>query len=372
MSKFDEPLTFKSGVTVTNRLFQAPLTNVQSMHDGQVTLDEMAFYRARAKGLGAVIVSASNVTELGKGWNGELSIADDKYIPNLKKLAETIHDAGAKAFIQIFHAGRLTHEDTIHTQPIAPSVVLAHRPGSELPRAMTENEIETTIAAFGAATRRAIEAGFDGVELHGANGYLVQEFFSQHANRRTDAWGGERAQRFRFLNEVLQSVFAARSKYADRPFVIGYRFSPEEFGHGGIALQDTLWLLDQLQQFDLDYVHMSLDDFQKVSHNPNFREHSILKYIHDHIDGRFPLIGVGGVRTRADVLGVLENAEIVGIGQQLIMQPDWPVLLEEGRDEQFDLRPLTVAVENAPITRTFYGYLIKRFIRLKKLPKPEK
>nr|WP_252897948.1 hypothetical protein [Amylolactobacillus amylophilus] len=86
MSKFDEPLTFKSGVTVTNRLFQAPLTNVQSMHDGQVTLDEMAFYRARAKGLGAVIVSASNVTELGKGWNGELSIADDKYIPNLKKI----------------------------------------------------------------------------------------------------------------------------------------------------------------------------------------------------------------------------------------------------------------------------------------------
>lgn len=371
MSDIFEPLTFKSGVTVSNRLFQAPLTNVQSMHDGQVTLDEMNFYKERAKGLGAVIVSATNVTDLGKGWNGELSIADDKFLPNLSKLAQNIHGEGAKAFIQIFHAGRLTHEDTIHTQPVAPSPVLAHRPGSEVPRAITEAEIQDTISAFGEGTRRAIEAGFDGVELHGANGYLLQEFFSMHANRRDDAWGGNIEQRFRFIKAVLDEVFAAKEKFATKPFVIGYRFSPEEFGERGIQLSDTLWLLDQLKKYDLDYVHMSLDNFKKVSRNPEFGEKTILQYVHDQIAGAFPLIGVGGVRTREDIAGVLDDAEIVGVGQQLIMQPNWPILLANGEDKKFDLRPLTEPVEDAPITRTFYDYLIKRFIRLKIMPKPE-
>lgn len=358
------PITFKSGAELENRLVMAPMTNSQSLHDGQVSLDEIKFYQERDKGLGAVIVSAANATAAGKGWFGELSIADDKFIPNLTKLANAIHSDGAKAIIQIFHVGRLGHERIIGAQPIAPSAVLAHRPGSELPRAMTEAEIDETIAAFGEATRRAIAAGFDGVEIHGANGYLLQEFFSSHANHRTDQWGGSIEKRFSFIQETTESALAARQKYAKSPFIVGYRFSPEEFGGGGIQMSDTLWLLDHLIQFPLDYLHVSLTDYKSVSRNPAYNQRSILSYLHERIDGQLPLIGVGSVRTRTDVNSVLENSELVAIGQQLIADPTWPLKLQKGQDSEFDLRPLTNAVLAADVTPTFREYLVNRFIRL--------
>ncbi|WP_125711013.1 NADH-dependent flavin oxidoreductase [Lacticaseibacillus porcinae] len=364
MSHYDTPLTFKSGITIANRLIMSPMTTQQSFYNGTVTRDEIQYYVDRAKGLGAVITGAANVQALGKGWPGELSIASDDMLPQLHALASAIQAQGAKAIVQIFHAGRMTHEATLGgVQPVSASAVAALRPDAEVPRAMTIAEIHETVQAFGQATRRAIEAGFDGVELHGANTYLLQQFFSPHSNRRTDEYGGTREKRYRFVDEVLQSVFAAVKQYAKRPFLVGYRVSPEEFETPGIRFDDTLWLLDQLKVTDLDYVHLSLKDYSRVSRDEQHNQQSMLAYAHNQLAGKLPLIGVGGVRTRADVTAVLENAELVAVGQQLLYDPTWAVKLATGADDAMLQVPFKEAVKFAPLSTPLHDFAASFYTR---------
>ncbi|MFQ6734231.1 oxidoreductase [Virgibacillus tibetensis] len=134
------------------------------------------------------------------GFPNEIGTDIDKLIPGLAKLAATIHDQGAKAILQIYHAGRMARPDLLPDgQPISASAVAPEREEAITPREMTEEEINETITAFGEATRRAIKAGWDGMEIHGANTYLIQQFFSPHSNRRTDQWRGSVQKRMNFL-----------------------------------------------------------------------------------------------------------------------------------------------------------------------------
>lgn len=333
MPTFNETLTLKSGVILPNRLVMAPMTTQQSFFNGAITQDEIQYYAERSAGLGVVITGAANVTTDGKGWPGELSIADDAFLPGLAQLAGAIRARGARPIIQLFHAGRMTSSATLSgQQPVSASAVPAERTGSETPRTLTETEIHGIVAAFGAATRRAIQAGFAGIELHGANTYLLQQFFSPHSNRRTDAYGGDRVARYRFIAEVLDAVFAAVDQYADHPFAVGYRVSPLEFETPGIRFDDTLWLLDQLAQTRLDYVHLSLNNHTR-SEKGAADTRSLLARSHEVLAGRLPLIGVGGVRTRADVAAVLAEADAVAVGQQLLYDPTWAVKLAAGQDD---------------------------------------
>lgn len=362
MSNFTSPLTFRSGVTLANRLVMSPMTTQQSFYNGTVTRDEIQYYADRAQGLGAIITGAANVQAGGKGWPGELSIADDQMLPELSALAKAIQAHGTKAFVQIFHAGRMTNRATLSgEQPVSASAVAAVRPGAETPRAMTVEEIHATIQAFGDATRRAIQAGFDGVELHGANTYLIQQFFSPHSNRRDDDYGGTRQKRYRFIAELLQSVFAAVDQYATRPFVVGYRFSPEEFETPGIRFDDTLWLLDQLRASRLDYLHVSLDHYDRVPRDSAHHDRSILASVHAALQGQVPLIGVGGVRDRTDVTNVLNDAELVAVGQQLLYDPTWAVKLANGADDALMAAPFSEAVAFTPLNTPLYNFAAARY-----------
>lgn len=362
MSDFSNPFTFKSGVTLSNRLLMSPMTTQQSFYNGTVTQDEIQYYADRARGLGAVITGAANVQAQGKGWPGELSIASDDMLPQLHALAGAIQAQGAKGIVQIFHAGRMTHAATLMgEQPVSASAVAALRPDAEVPRAMAIDEIHDTIKAFGDATRRAIQAGFDGVELHGANTYLLQQFFSPHSNRREDEYGGTREKRYRFIKEVLDSVFAAVEKYADHPFLVGYRVSPEEFETPGIRFDDTLWLLDQLKATNLDYVHLSLNAYDRVAKDEQHNQQSILAYVHDQLAGQLPLIGVGGVRTRVDVNHVLANAELVAVGQQLLYDHTWAVKLATGADDAMLQVPFEEAVKFVPLNTPLHDFAAARY-----------
>lgn len=363
MTSFNEPLKFKSGVTLRNRLMMSPMTTTQSFYNGSITHDEIDYYTQRATGLGAVITDAANVEDLGKGWHGELSIAHDTMLPGLSALAHGIQSQGAKAIVQIFHAGRMTHRAVLNSEQIvSASAVAALRDDAETPRAMSIDEIHTTISAFGEATRRAIQAGFDGIELHGANTYLIQQFFSPHSNRRTDEYGGRTPQeRFRFIDELLKAVFAAVDQYADRPFIVGYRFSPEEFEEPGIRLEDTLWLLSQLRESRLDYVHVSLNNYDRVSRDPQYQDKSIMTYVHEALQGKLPLVGVGGVRTRDDVKTVLQTAELVAVGQQLLYDPTWAVKLAKNADNTMVTAPFEEAVEVTPLNRPLYEFAASRY-----------
>lgn len=367
--QFTDSLTLRSGVTLRNRLLMSPMTTQQSFYNGTVTKDEIAYYSARAGGVGAVITGAANVQDGGKGWPGELSIADDLYLPELSALAKGIQSRGAKAIVQIFHGGRMTISATLSgVQPVSASAVAALRPDAETPRAMTTDEIHATVQAFGDATRRAIQAGFDGIELHGANTYLIQQFFSPHSNRRTDEYGGSRENRYRFIKEILQSVFTAVDQYANRPFIIGYRVSPEEFETPGIRFADTLWLVDQLRDSRLDYLHLSLNNYTRKSQDPNYQDQTMLGYVHAELAGKLPLIGVGGVRTRADVQGVLTNADAVAIGQQLLFDPNFAQKLIAGKDNTITAAPFLDLIDtadlNVPLREFVRGMIVNRAERI--------
>ena len=157
---------------------------------------------------------------------------------------------------------------------------------------MTEEEITTKILAFGEATRRAIEAGFDGVEIQGANTYLLQQFFSPHSNRRSDQWGGTMEKRMAFPLAVIESVKQSIAEHANAPFIIGYRVSPEEKETPGITMEDTLQLVDVLAEQELDYIHVSVRGFWDGSIRDEADMTSRVLLIQERVGHRVPIIGV--------------------------------------------------------------------------------
>lgn len=333
MSKLTEPLTFKRGLTLKNRVLMAPMTTKMSFFDGVVTQDEIDYYRLRAGEIGAVITGAANVQEDGKGWEGELGVYDDKFIPGLSKLAAGIKRNGTKAILQIFHGGRMTNSQILRgTQPVSASAVAAERPGAETPRGMESDEVIAVINNFAAAAKRAIAAGFDGVELHGANTYLIQQFFSPHSNRREDQWGGSLEKRFHFVEELVKAVTAAVDESGVKNFIVGYRFSPEEYETPGIRFEDTMYLVDHLADMPLDYLHISLNQADKVSVSEDYQEKSMLAYVQEKIASRVPLIGVGDIRTGQDAEQVLTEADAVALGKALLMEPNWLPKVVNGQE----------------------------------------
>lgn len=341
MTKLNDSITFKRGLTLKNRVVMAPMTTKMSFYDGVVTTDELNYYGLRSGEVGAVITAAANVQDDGKGWEGELAVSDDKHIPGLTKLANTIQQNETKAILQLFHAGRMTDSSVLRgTQPISASAVAAERPNAETPREITEAEILALIQNFKAATKRAIKAGFDGVELHGANTYIIQQFFSPHSNRRTDAWGGTLEKRYHFIDILVDEVLSVVEEEQAENFIVGYRFSPEEFEKPGISIEDTLFLVDQLAQKELDYLHISLSDYTRKSIDENHQEHTMLEMVYQAIDHRVPLIGVGEVHSKADAETVLASADLVAIGRAILIDPHWT---DKVLNDQEDLIKQTIS-----------------------------
>ncbi len=335
MSQFDQSITLPSGVQLKNRLMLSPMTTQLSFFNGVITEDEITYYKQRSKGLGAVITGAANVQDIGKGWPGELSIAHDEMIPRLSELAKAIQGEGAKAIIQIFHGGRMTSRATLSgEQPVSASAVAAKRPDAETPRAMSEEEIVETIQAFGKATRRAIESGFDGIELHGANTYLIQQFFSPHSNRRTDHWGGSVEKRMNFGLAVVQAAHRAIAKYAGDHFMLGYRISPEEIEEPGIRLADTLQFIDELADQPLDYLHVSMGNVWRKSLNDDSEKRPTILRIKKQVHNRLPIIGVGSVETTADAEKVMdEGIDFVALGRESLREPQWVEKVARGHED---------------------------------------
>ena len=334
-AKLFEPFTFKSGAEIDNRFLMAPMTTASSFENGMITTDELMYYKRRSGGVGAVITACAHVREDGK-FKSSPSISDDKYIPGLAKLAKEIKDAGSKAILQIFHVGRMEPSSGLRgVQPVSASAIPAERPNAEIPRALEANEVEDIVNQFGEATRRAIEAGFDGVEIHGANTYLVQQFFSPHSNQREDYWGGTLKKRMNFPIEVVQAVTAAVEKYANRPFITGYRLSPEEIEEPGITIQDTISLLEELKRYPVDYFHISLGNIFQSSLRDQQDKEPLLQKIQEAVGNDVPIIGIGNIITPEDALEAMEELGIplIALGRELIIEPDWVEKVSKGDEE---------------------------------------
>lgn len=333
-TKHLESYTFKNGLRLKNRFIMAPMTTQMSFYNGVITEDEKRYYRMRAKDLGAVITAAANVSDNGKGWDGELGVSDDKHIPGLRELASTIQVNRTKAFLQLYHGGRMTHSSVLKgKQPVAPSPVKALRPDAEMPRKLDEEGIYQIINDFKDATIRAIKAGFDGIEIHGANTYLLQQFFSPHSNRRTDAWGGSMEKRFRFIDLLVDEITRVVQKHADQGFVVGYRFSPEEIEEPGIRFDETLYLVDQLAGKAIDYLHVSLREWDAVSTHKDYQEKPMIAYLNEQIDGRTAFMTVGDIRTVANAESALKSSDLVALGRVLLADPNWGSKVVAGKED---------------------------------------
>ncbi|NHN34487.1 NADH-dependent flavin oxidoreductase [Paenibacillus agricola] len=330
-----EKMTFRSGVQLKNRIVMAPMTNFSSHEDGTVSDAEVNFYVRRSNGVGMVITACTYVTPNGKGFQGEFAADRDEMIPSLQRLATAIKEQGAKAILQIFHGGRSCPPELVPNGDIvSASAVPEEKEGSVTPRALTDSEVEAIVVDFREATRRAIEAGYDGVEIHGANGYLIQQFFSPHSNRRDDKWGGSLEKRLTFPLAIVDEIKRVVAEYAKGSFLIGYRFSPEEEEEEGITMADTLKLVDALADKELDYIHVSLFDFWSTPRRGIEDDgRSRMEWIQEIAGDRVPVIGVGSIHTPDDAIKALEmGVPLIALGREIIIEPDWVSLVEGGRE----------------------------------------
>jgi 2,4-dienoyl-CoA reductase-like NADH-dependent reductase (Old Yellow Enzyme family) len=330
---YNQPFSFANGATLRNRIVMAPMTTWSGDNDGWQTPEELAYYEARAGGVGMLITGTTYTVPNGRGFPGQFCAADDRFIPGLTELANRIKRGGAKAVLQIFHAGRMSQPALTGNDVVSASDIPAERPGAAQPRALTDVEIEAIITSFGDATRRAIVAGFDGVEIHGANTYLIQQFFSPHSNRRTDRWGGSLEARARFPLAIVDTVLDVVRTHADKTFIVGYRFSPEEIENPGITFDDTLYLVDRLAEKTLTYLHVSLGRYDQTSQRDKSDQRIIGKMIHQQLKGRFPLIGVGGIKSADDLQRAFDTGyELVAIGRSLVAEPQWVQKVCDGEE----------------------------------------
>ncbi|MCG2024954.1 NADH-dependent flavin oxidoreductase [Staphylococcus epidermidis] len=329
-------LTLPNGVEVRNRFVLAPLTHTSSNDDGTISDIELPYIEKRSKDVGVAINAASNVNDVGKAFPGQPSVAHDSDIEGLKELAQVMKKNGAKAIVQIHHGGaQALPELTPDGDVVAPSAISLKSFGQQEEhdaREMTAEEIEQTIRDFGEATRRAIEAGFDGVEIHGANHYLIHQFVSPYYNRRNDVW----ADNYKFPVAVIDEVVKAKKAHANDDFIIGYRLSPEEAESPGISMEITEELIHQIANKPLDYIHVSLMDVNSVTREGKYKGENRLKLIHQWINGRMPLIGIGSVFTAEDALNAVENigVEFVALGREILLDYDFVAKIKEGREDE--------------------------------------
>lgn len=299
-----------------NGFIVAPMTTYSSQPNGIISDDEIPYLARRAKGgFAAIMTAACYVHPSGRAFPGQWGCDSDDKLESLKRVAEAIQANGAKAILQIHHGGRQCPPELAGGECLSASAIPA-KDGAPTPREMTDAEIERTLDDFAQAALRAKQAGYDGVEIHGANTYLIQQFVSPHSNRRTDRW---KADSFLFPTQLVEYVLNA----VGSDFPVGYRFSPEEPETPGIRLETTFQLIDRLCNYPLSFLHVSLRDFRQHSiHGQG--EDSVLVQIKKHIDCRTPLIGVGSVKQAEDADAAhAAGCDAIAIARGALYDAEW-------------------------------------------------
>ena len=316
----------RTGLVLRNRSVLAAMTNKQSAEDGTLSEAEIRWLvRRAAGGFGIITTAATHVVPGGKSWAGEMGVWSDDHLPGLTRLADAIRAEGAVSLAQIFHGGRRAPREHTGVQPVSASDVPGDR-GAEDARGLTGGEVQELVDAFIAAAVRCERAGLDGVELHGAHGYLISQFLGTKTNRRTDQWGGDLSGRARFLRSIVEGIRAVT-----RPeFLLVVRLSPQ-LPDIGWSLDESEALASMVATWDVDAVHLSCWD---VAIRADEGGQTFTRRYRTALGVGMPLISTGGVWSAADVDFVLgEGADLVGVARVGIGHPDWPRQLMDGVGE---------------------------------------
>ncbi|MEU0478213.1 alkene reductase [Streptosporangium sp. NPDC006013] len=316
-----------AGLQLPNRLVMAPMTRSRSYVDG-IPSSLTALYYAQRASAGLIITEGVQPSQAGKGYMNTPGLHTDEQVAGWREVTDAVHAAGGRIFAQIMHSGRIGHPDNTGALPIGPSVV---RPAGQIftpnglqdyptPRELTTAEAETTIQDFADAAARAVDAGFDGVELHGANGYLIHQFLSQNANLREDRFGGSVDNRIRFGVETARAV-------ADRigSSKVGIRISPGN-GAGDLVEEDRHEvypaLVSELADLDLAYLHLGMNGSDDLSLE-------IRKSWPNTLIVNDASIGDPAARVSHSLE---RGADLVSLGASFLANPDLPVRLRLGAE----------------------------------------
>ena len=355
---------------VPSHLTIAPLTIMGSNPDGTISDEERNYLSQRAKNIGLYILGATAVNQEGIAFPNQPRAFSDKDLPSLEKRAQIIKAQGALAINQIHHGGVLADIKYSGTNVVAVSAEIYNegltkkdiKMGNEK-KQLNNDDILKIINDFAYATELSIKAGFDGIEIHGANNYLLQQFYSGYYNKRTDEWGGSIEKRMRFPLEVVDACCKIRDKYNKPEFIIGYRLSPEEPFENGITMTETLALVRALVKKPIQYIHVS----QKIFFQKTRRGEGIgverLKVIHQETKGKVALIGVGGLYSYNDFNKALKSefVEFIGTGRASMLNKDLGILLKEQREKEINLRLDPVHPEIYSIPNLLWALCIKGF-----------
>ena len=320
MTKVFEALSFPCGKVMTNRLMLAPLTNTQSEVDGRLSKAEIHWLTMRAKGgFGLTMTAAAHVNPLGQGFPGQLGIFSDEHLPGLTALANKVKAQGSLAVVQIHHAGFRAPRELIGDIPVAPSP--AENFGA---RGLTHGEVQSLVEDFIRGAERAKQAGFDGVEIHGAHSYLVGQFLSAEFNRRTDEYGGSLKNRSKVLFDIIKGI----RQRCGVDFLLGVRLSPERHGIPLDEAVDTAKTLFAMQE--IDFLDISAWNVHKEPADAAFKDRSLLSYFSELDRGDIRLGAAGKVYSPDDIQYCFEQGlDFALLGRAAILHHNYPQLLRE-------------------------------------------
>ena len=315
MSDLLDSLSLNHGPALKNRFMLAPLTNSQSEENGVMTEEEFNWLTRRAEGgFGLTMTCAAHVQAVGKGFPGQMGVWSDDHLPGLTRLATTINGHNSVSIVQLHHAGHRSPEELVGEAPVCPS----DDPETGA-RALTLAEVKSLIDDFVEAAVRSEKAGFHGVELHGAHGYILCQFFSDTLNKRTDEYGGSLENRFRILFEIIAGI---RERCGD-DFILGVRLSPERFD---MRLAEITSMAERLMvSGDIDFLDMSLWNCFKEPEEEEFKGRSLLSYFTELKRGNCALGAAGKIRTPEEAEEILASGtDWVMLGRAAILHHDFP------------------------------------------------
>lgn len=322
-NSLETPVHFASGKVMKNRFMLAPLTNGQSYEDGRLSDDEFNWLTMRAKGgFGLVMTCASHVQEGGKGFSGQLGIFSDDHIEGHQKLTASIKAHGSLSVTQLHHAGMRTPADLIKETPVAPS------DNEEFgARELSLTEVKQLRDDFINAAIRAKKSGYDGVEVHGAHGYILTQFISREINKRNDEYGGSLKNRSRILFEIVDGIREA----CGEEFLLGVRLSPEKFGMDLLEIKELCQCL--IDEGKTDFLDISLWDSYKVPEEKEYQNLSLLEHFTQLEFKEVKLTVAGKISTGSDVIKVLDTSvDFVTIGRSAILHHNFPLTVIENGD----------------------------------------
>jgi len=371
MSNVKDRYTFHSGAILDNRIVMAPMVAQGSTKDGQVGEEDLNYFKLRSDVAAMIITGAVAIEEGGRGFDHQIGASKDEEVVGLTKLASTMKEKGNKAIMQLYHGGReAVGGYNLFHEVVAPSAI-DFSFLNYIPRELSEDEINRIIKSFGKATKRAIDAGFDGVEIHGANHYLLQQFFSKFSNHRSDKWGGTLENRMRFPLEVLKEVKRVVKENAKDDFIIGYRFCPEEI-HGdniGYDINESKQLIENIVEEGLDYVHISV--FAGYDKKPANSTQSFGQIFKELINKRAAVIIVSNIFSEEDANDALNHGDLVAIGRASLIEPHFASKIKAGKGNEITTQISPEILDSLALPKGLIKWLLQDDSPLPPLPNLE-